>query len=97
MVRRLTHKEVALHADDYDPQPPAIERELFRIAQEALNNAVKHAGATQVNVELASRHERLGRAGARTTALASIPRTLSIRTRRLGITSMEERAEELGG
>jgi signal transduction histidine kinase len=32
--------------------PIKIEEELYRIAQEALNNVVKHAGATQVQIQL---------------------------------------------
>ncbi len=32
--------------------PPALETALYRAAQEALNNIAKHAGATQVRIEL---------------------------------------------
>ncbi len=38
---------------DEQPQrlrPPEVEAELFRIAQEAMNNAVKHARATSIDV-----------------------------------------------
>lgn len=34
------------------PLPPAVENELLRIAQEALRNVIKHAGATAVTLEL---------------------------------------------
>lgn len=33
-------------------QPPKTELALFRIAQELLNNAIKHAGATVIRIEL---------------------------------------------
>ena len=32
--------------------PPAIEQGIYRIAQEALTNAARHAGATQLKVTL---------------------------------------------
>ena len=40
---------------DFDRLPPALEHGLYRIVQEALNNALKHSGATDVTV-----HVRLG-------------------------------------
>jgi signal transduction histidine kinase len=36
------------------PYPPEVQVALFRIAQEALNNVAKHAGATHVDVRLRS-------------------------------------------
>ena len=66
--------------------------EVFRIAQEALNNAHRHAAATAIVVRL----------GAHTVAVADdgvgFDRDApSVRGRRLGLTSMEERAAALGG
>jgi signal transduction histidine kinase len=39
------------------PLPPAVEHHLLRCAQEALNNALKHAGATTIQIKL-SYHEK---------------------------------------
>ncbi len=38
---------------------PAVEVGLYRIVQEAVNNAVKHANASEINVELEQRGHRL--------------------------------------
>jgi signal transduction histidine kinase len=39
-------------SDDYTKQPPRYEETLYRIAQEALNNIVKHAQAQAATVTL---------------------------------------------
>ena len=44
--------EVALELEGYRPQPFEREEALFRIGQEALNNVVKHAGASRVTIGL---------------------------------------------
>jgi signal transduction histidine kinase len=73
------------------------EPAIFRIVQEALNNVVRHAGACTVEVELEMRPEALrlrvaddGRGFLSSEAAQSDGR-------HLGLTSMRERAAELGG
>ena len=73
-----------------------MEREVYRVAQEAVGNALKHANAGRIRVELGL-----------ATGTASLvvvddgvgfdPDDAQARATRLGITSMEERAEAVGG
>ena len=44
--------EARLEVEEYVRLPGSVEQELFRIAQEALNNSLKHAAATSVVVYL---------------------------------------------
>lgn len=53
-VERRAGIETRLRADDVYELPAAIEEGLYWIAQEALNNALKHAGASQIAVRLDS-------------------------------------------
>jgi signal transduction histidine kinase len=89
-----------------DGRPPgaagpsgATERELWRVAEEALSNALRHSGASAVTVTV----EADGDAGRR--ILLSVaddgvgfdPDARSIASRRLGLVSMRERVEAAGG
>jgi len=73
-----------------------VEQALFRIAQEALTNVVKHAAAASATVHLE-------RADGAITLLVEDdgrgfdPGDRSISARRLGLVSMHERAVDLGG
>jgi signal transduction histidine kinase len=75
---------------------PSFARELMRIAQEALHNAVRHAGAEHVVVRLGAAAD-----GAllevRDDGCGFDPGDPAVRSRRLGLTSMEERAARIGG
>jgi signal transduction histidine kinase len=96
VVRRLHQSEIELDADREPPTDPARDREVLRIAQEALQNALRHAGADRISI-------RLHGAGGRLVLEVSDdgvgfdPDEPGLRSRRLGLTSMEERAERLGG
>jgi PAS domain S-box-containing protein len=75
--------------------PPALEEGLFRVAQEALNNSLKHAIARSVVVRLRGEEECVtlevtddGRGSALLAADVQGG---------LGLTSMRERAAQLGG
>jgi signal transduction histidine kinase len=84
----------------YVPRPLAEEEALYRIAQEALSNVVKHAGATYVQLQLAS--------DGRTTVLSitddgrgfttSVERTgeHAVQMGGLGLLTMRERAAAIG-
>ncbi|MEJ2746968.1 MAG: GAF domain-containing protein [Anaerolineae bacterium] len=51
-VEKRAGIDARLIADDLPPLPPATEEALYYITQEALNNALKHAAATAVTVQL---------------------------------------------
>jgi len=96
VVRRLHGQEIDLAVEGDRRLPPDVERGLLRIAQEALGNAVRHSGAQRVKLSLAAHDSRVtlrvlddGR--------GFDPEEAVMRSRRLGLTSMRERAEALGG
>jgi two-component system, NarL family, sensor histidine kinase DegS len=69
---------------------------VLRIAQEALQNALKHAHATRVAVTLRADDGRLLLEVA-DDGVGFDPDAAALRARRLGLTSMRERAERVGG
>ncbi|HEX6289279.1 MAG TPA: ATP-binding protein, partial [Herpetosiphonaceae bacterium] len=78
-----------------EPEIPIEQKEaLYRIAQEALHNIVKHAHATHVELELAADRDRLALTvrdnGRGFDPAQSFPG-------HLGLRSMHERAARLGG
>jgi signal transduction histidine kinase len=73
-----------------------VEAGVLRIALEALHNAVRHAGARQVTVRLSDRETGLTVEVA-DDGVGFDPHRTQTRSRHLGLTSMEERARELGG
>ena len=88
---------VAVQVTGADPSrrlPIAVETALFRIAQESLNNAVKHSGATQVRVELGAGAEQLRLVVADDGAGFDATMTLGEAT--WGMRTMRERALAVG-
>ena len=74
--------------------PPAVEQGVFRVAQEALSNVARHAGATQLHVQLEANDELIltvrdnGRGfDAEATGVNG----------HFGLQGMRERAEMVGG
>jgi len=81
----------------YRPLPAETERELLRVAQEAIHNVKKHAGASELRVQLEYGPERIalevrdnGRGGAQVAAAELSPG-------HFGLTGMRERAAAIGG
>jgi PAS domain S-box-containing protein len=80
--------------------PVALETTLFRIAQEALNNARKHAGTERVRVVLARRDGRVRleiRDWGRGFEPAEVEQNVGGPGERVGLSSMRERVALLGG
>ena len=95
VLRRLGHEQVELTVSD-EPQPDgARDAEVLRIAQEALQNALKHANAGRVAVSLSAGDGRL-HLQVEDDGVGFDPGAPEVRSRRLGLTSMEERARRIG-
>ena len=85
-------QDVDVTVEPLPPLPAAVEVAVFRVVNEALANACRHAGATRVSVSVRAVGNRL---------LAEVGDdgvgTLSPRPEGVGLQSMHDRAEELGG
>ena len=81
-------------ADELPPLPAAVEVATYRIVQEALTNAARHAEARHCVVRIASDEEANNLRLEVTDDGQGIPED---RSAGVGLFSMRERAEELGG
>jgi signal transduction histidine kinase len=88
--------ELELEVDGEPPRDGDRDRELLRIAQEALQNALRHADAHRVVLRLAAVDGRLVLEVA-DDGIGFDPDAAMLRARRLGLTSMEQRARRVGG
>ena len=96
VLRRVHGHEIALQVAGAPKLAPEVEAEVFRIAQEALHNALRHSGAQKLELSL-----RAGEGGGLTLTVSDDgvgfdPEDPALRSRRLGLTSMQERARGLG-
>jgi signal transduction histidine kinase len=96
VLRRVHPTTLELELTGTPRLRPGVDDEVFRIAQEALHNALRHAGAERITVRLDENGDRLGLSISDDGA-GFDPAAAALRARRLGLTSMEERARELGG
>jgi signal transduction histidine kinase len=96
VLRRAHGLDVTLRLSGDRRGDPDWEREVFRIAQEALGNALRHAQATTVAVEVAFEGPVLVLV-VRDDGIGFDPAARPVRARHLGLTSMRERARRLGG
>jgi signal transduction histidine kinase len=96
VLQRVYRREIALEVAGTPRRVPELEREVFRIAQEALENALRHADAERLRLRLAAADGRL-ELTVSDDGVGFEPTAPSVRSRRLGLTSMEERAQALGG
>ncbi len=96
MVRTLeTRKQIRIATviDDLSDLPPALKLALYRIAQEALNNMVKHSQASAATLILRREEERIVLSLQDNGVGFAVDQ---IETDSLGLRIMRERAEEIG-
>jgi signal transduction histidine kinase len=96
VLRRVQSAEIVMEGDLELEPDPRRDAEVFRIAQEAMQNALRHAQASRVVVRLAAEDGML-RLDVVDDGVGFDPQATAVRSRRLGLTSMEERAQRLGG
>ena len=97
---RVHDVPVDLEVGELGDLDPDDEHQVLRIAQEAVTNALRHAGASRVRVALGP-----GEPGSGLALVLRVsddgrgfdPGARGLRARRLGLTSMHERAASLGG
>jgi signal transduction histidine kinase len=96
VLGRVHRLPIALEHSGDPRLRPGVDEELFKIAQEALHNALRHAAAEHVRVRLEERPEVVALSVA-DDGRGFDPEAPTLRSRSLGLTSMEERAHALGG
>ena len=96
VARRVHRREIVLAIEGGAPLAAAVEGDVFRIAQEALHNALRHADAARIDVLLRSRAGRL-ELEVTDDGVGFDPQLAGVRSRRLGLTTMAERARSAGG
>jgi signal transduction histidine kinase len=96
IVQRSQPIEVRLELDAGLDREPARDQELLRVAQEAINNSLRHARAEHLAVRLQREEGRLV-LEVQDDGVGFDPAARTLRATHLGLTSMEERARRVGG
>ena len=96
MLERVHGVPIELDIDDQVGGDTDRCLAVLRIAHEAIHNALRHARPEQVTVALAQDNGTLT-VEVHDDGIGFEPSNTELRSRHLGLTSMEERARELGG
>ena len=96
VLRRVQSAEVDMEGDLELQADPQRDAEVFRIAQEAMQNALRHAQASRLVVRIGGEDGHL-RLDVVDDGVGFDPQAAGLRSQRLGLTSMEERAQRIGG
>src|SRR4051812_41005579 len=96
VLRRVHDQDIVLEVAGTPRLNGSTDGDVLRIAQEAVNNALHHASASRIEVGLDARNGTLVLTVS-DDGVGFDPADPAVRARRLGLTSMEERARALGG
>jgi signal transduction histidine kinase len=96
VLRRAQPVPIELHVRGERRLPRDHERQLFRIASEALGNALTHAAASRIRVALDIADDRV-HLGVEDDGAGFDPSDQRLRSTRLGLESMRARARALHG
>jgi signal transduction histidine kinase len=96
VMRRAYGADISLNVTGNGRLDPDLELEVYRILQEALNNVIKHADARSIAISIAIDSDAV-RASVRDDGQGFDPKAQPVRAKHLGLTSMEERARNVGG
>jgi signal transduction histidine kinase len=95
VLRRVHGTDIELNVQGARRLTIGTERELFRIAQEAIRNALYHSRGTRISVDLRMRDSTVS-LSVSDDGVGFDPSAPHIRGRHLGLTSMQERAQLMG-
>jgi signal transduction histidine kinase len=96
LLERAHGLDIVVRVDGEPDLEPEEEHHVFRVVQEAVTNALRHASASKVEVSIGATPGGLI-VEVRDDGIGFDPGGSGIGSRRLGLTSMRERAERLGG
>ncbi|MEA2197056.1 MAG: hypothetical protein QOJ25_1107 [Solirubrobacteraceae bacterium] len=95
MLRQLHDVEILVDVEE-GVGSGSRDADILRIAQEALHNALRHAAPDHVSLRVAGNGDRI-LVEVRDDGAGFEPGDTELRSKHLGLTSMEERARSIGG